>query len=132
MLGSQPKVQITKPFTDVGAPATPMPGKPQRPVGILRMPSQQAEMDAVDSLLFMSSPNNSAHLAHTSASATSTAHPSPLKTEFPAAKRVAFDDRSSSSNSSETERKMSSGRARVVQAASSEARERVAALGGQA
>ncbi|KAF4538006.1 Ribosome biogenesis protein bms1 [Lasiodiplodia theobromae] len=132
MLGSQPKVQITKPFTDVGAPATPMPGKPQRPVGILRMPSQQAEMDAVDSLLFMSSPNNSAHLAHTSASATSTAHPSPLKTEFPAAKRVAFDDRSSSSNSSETEREMSSGRARVVQAASSEARERVVALGGQA
>ncbi|KAF2639470.1 hypothetical protein P280DRAFT_37958 [Massarina eburnea CBS 473.64] len=34
--------------------------------GILRMPSQQAEKDAVDTLLFMSSPNNSSRLPHTS------------------------------------------------------------------
>ncbi|KAI8941537.1 hypothetical protein NX059_002753 [Plenodomus lindquistii] len=43
-------------YSDLGAgpqaPATPR-------AGILRMPSQQAEKDAVDTLLFMSSPNNS-------------------------------------------------------------------------
>lgn len=132
MIGAQSKVKISKPFTDVGAPSTPTPGKPQRPVGILRMPSQQAEMDAVDSLLFMSSPNNSAHLAHTSAN--STAQPSPLQKEFPVAKRVAFDDRSSSN--SETERETSSRLARVVQTASSEMEDavaqRVAALGSRA
>lgn len=33
------------------------------------MPSQQAEKDAVDTLLFMSSPNNSGRLPHTSAEA---------------------------------------------------------------
>ncbi|OJD32202.1 mediator complex subunit med21 [Diplodia corticola] len=124
MLGSQPRpeVRVTKPFPDIlGAPATPAAGgttrqptgtttSTQRPAGILRMPSQQAEMDAVDSLLFMSSsPNNSAHLAHApGAGASSTANPSPLKMEF--TKRVAFDD--SSSSSSETERgKRSSGAA---------------------
>lgn len=132
LLGANLK-NSNKPFTSVvggsrGAPGTPAPpgSKPppptQRPVGILRMPSQQAEMDAVDSLLFMSSPNNSAHLAHTSTSANSTAQPSPLRPEFPAAKRVAFDDRSSRSNSnsnsnSETERENTSPLARVVQTA---------------
>ncbi|EKG14276.1 Mediator complex subunit Med21 [Macrophomina phaseolina MS6] len=132
MLGSQANVNMSKPFTNVGTPSTPTPGKPQRPVGILRMPSQQAEMDAVDSLLFMSSPNNSAHLAHTGASANSTAHPSPLRTEFPVAKRVAFDDRSSSNSETERETNKSSKLARVVQAASSEIRERVATLGEKA
>jgi hypothetical protein len=35
------------------------------------MPSQQAEKDAVDTLLFMSSPNNSSRLPHTSLDAQS-------------------------------------------------------------
>ncbi len=61
--------------------------------GILRMPSQQAEKDAVDSLLFMSSPQNSAYLAHTSS-----AQPSPLRAEF-AAKRVVFERRAASDES---------------------------------
>ncbi|KAF2136753.1 uncharacterized protein K452DRAFT_208361, partial [Aplosporella prunicola CBS 121167] len=81
---------VSRPFTDAGVPSTPT-GK-SRPAGILRLPSQQAEMDAVDSLLFMSSPNNSAHFAHTSAN--STAQPSPLRSEFASARKVAFDDRS--------------------------------------
>ncbi|KAF1976592.1 hypothetical protein BU23DRAFT_578498 [Bimuria novae-zelandiae CBS 107.79] len=55
-----------KHYSDLGAgpqtPATPR-------AGILRMPSQQAEKDAVDTLLFMSSPSNSSRLAHTSADA---------------------------------------------------------------
>lgn len=34
--------------------------------GILRMPSQQAEKDAVDTLLFMSSPKNSQYFPHSS------------------------------------------------------------------
>ena len=56
--------------------------------GILRMPSQQAEKDALDSLLFMASPNNSSNLKYTD----SPAGPSPLRTEFPAAvKRVVFE-----------------------------------------
>ncbi|EON63667.1 hypothetical protein W97_02895 [Coniosporium apollinis CBS 100218] len=55
--------------------------------GILRMPSQQAEKDAVDSLLFMSSPQNSAYLAHTAS-----AQPSPLRTEF-GGRRVVFEGR---------------------------------------
>ncbi|KAF2456220.1 hypothetical protein BDY21DRAFT_372822 [Lineolata rhizophorae] len=38
-------------------------GAPQR-AGILRMPSQQAEKDAVDTLLFMSSPNNSGRMGN--------------------------------------------------------------------
>lgn len=50
-----------KHFSDLGAgfrePATPR-------AGILRMPSGQAEKDAVDTLLFMSSPNHSNRLAH--------------------------------------------------------------------
>lgn len=51
-----------KHHSDVGAgqraPATPR-------AGILRMPSQQAEKDAVDTLLFMSSPKNSQQFPHT-------------------------------------------------------------------
>ncbi|KAF3041930.1 hypothetical protein E8E12_007778 [Didymella heteroderae] len=59
MLGSAQR----KHHSDVGAgqraPSTPR-------AGILRMPSQQAEKDAVDTLLFMSSPKNSQHFSHTS------------------------------------------------------------------
>lgn len=57
LLGSGPR----KHHSDLTprTPATPRPG-------ILRIPSQQAEKDAVDTLLFMSSPNNSGRLAHTS------------------------------------------------------------------
>ncbi|KAK8242932.1 hypothetical protein IWZ00DRAFT_546462 [Phyllosticta capitalensis] len=61
------------------------------PAGILRMPSQQAEMDAVDSLLFMSSPNNSAHFAqqhnHSSGSMLR-----PEVSSGSAVKRVAFNE----------------------------------------
>jgi hypothetical protein len=64
LLGSSER----KHYSDVGAnpksPATPRPG-------ILRMPSQQAEKDAVDTLLFMSSPNNSNRLPHNGMSAQS-------------------------------------------------------------
>ncbi|KAF2450341.1 hypothetical protein P171DRAFT_348808 [Karstenula rhodostoma CBS 690.94] len=67
LLGSSQR----KHFSDLGAgprtPATPRPG-------ILRMPSQQAEKDAVDTLLFMSSPNNSGRLPHTSADAPAQRH----------------------------------------------------------
>ncbi|KAF2816911.1 uncharacterized protein BDZ99DRAFT_513180 [Mytilinidion resinicola] len=79
-------------YSDVGAPSTPT-TIPR--AGILRMPSQQAEKDAVDTLLFMSSPNNSNRLAHTSADA----QPSPLRSEFSAAKRVVFENRNGSSSS---------------------------------
>ncbi|KAF1924896.1 uncharacterized protein M421DRAFT_103457 [Didymella exigua CBS 183.55] len=58
-----------KHHSDVGAsqraPTTPR-------AGILRMPSQQAEKDAVDTLLFMSSPKNSQHFPHTSQAGHST------------------------------------------------------------
>ncbi|KAK7548861.1 hypothetical protein IWX49DRAFT_589898 [Phyllosticta citricarpa] len=71
---------------------TPRQGQLQpRPAGILRMPSQQAEMDAVDSLLFMSSPNNSAHFAQQQNHGGMSA----LRAEAaggPAVKRVAFDE----------------------------------------
>lgn len=71
-----------KHFSDVGA-------SPRAPVtpraGILRMPSQQAEKDAVDTLLFMSSPNNSQRFPHTSQPA-----PSPLRADAPQ-RRVMFD-----------------------------------------
>ncbi|KAH7084214.1 hypothetical protein FB567DRAFT_528597 [Paraphoma chrysanthemicola] len=71
-----------KHFSDLGvgqqAPATPR-------AGILRMPSQQAEKDAVDTLLFMSSPNNSGRFPHTSQTA-----PSPLRTDAPQ-RRVMFE-----------------------------------------
>ncbi|OAL47515.1 hypothetical protein IQ07DRAFT_515671 [Pyrenochaeta sp. DS3sAY3a] len=71
-----------KHFSDLGAgqrePATPR-------AGILRMPSQQAEKDAVDTLLFMSSPNNSQRFPHGSQAA-----PSPLRAEAPQ-RRVMFE-----------------------------------------
>jgi hypothetical protein len=75
--------------SDLG-PGARYPSTPR--AGILRMPSQQAEKDAVDTLLFMSSPNNSAYSAPT---AHPTAQPSPLRTAFPPAqlpKRVVFEN----------------------------------------
>ncbi|OCL05861.1 hypothetical protein AOQ84DRAFT_344143 [Glonium stellatum] len=80
-----------KHYSDLGVPTTPTAG-PR--AGILRMPSQQAEKDAVDTLLFMSSPNNSSRLAHTSADA----QPSPLRSEFPVTKRVVFESRNGRSS----------------------------------
>ena len=76
--------RVPPPLTTVGvAPTTPVRS------GILRMPSQQAEKDAVDTLLFMSSPNNSANMKYASAGGLAT---SPLRNEFPPhAKRVAFE-----------------------------------------
>ncbi|KAJ4364672.1 hypothetical protein N0V83_009269 [Neocucurbitaria cava] len=53
--------------------------------GILRMPSQQAEKDAVDTLLFMSSPNNSQRFPHGAQAA-----PAPLRAEAPQ-RRVMFE-----------------------------------------
>ncbi|KAF7679167.1 hypothetical protein GT037_002915 [Alternaria burnsii] len=71
-----------KHYSDIGAgprsPATPR-------AGILRMPSQQAEKDAVDTLLFMSSPNNSQRFP-----ASSQPQPSPLRAEAPQ-RRVMFE-----------------------------------------
>jgi len=77
-----------KHYSDLGALA----GAPRTPTiipraGILRMPSQQAEKDAVDTLLFMSSPNNSGRLPHNNMEAP---HPSPLRSEMP--RRVMFDE----------------------------------------
>ncbi|EDU48158.1 predicted protein [Pyrenophora tritici-repentis Pt-1C-BFP] len=65
------------------------PSSPQTPrgTGILRMPSQQAEKDAVDTLLFMSSPNNSQRLP---TSAQTMPMPSPLRAEAPQ-RRVMFE-----------------------------------------
>lgn len=81
MLGSTPR----KHYSDMGAsPRTPMAAP--RP-GILRMPSQQAEKDAVDTLLFMSSPNNSGRVPHTSMDQQHYARP--LKPEIP--RRVMFE-----------------------------------------
>jgi len=68
-----------------GQPTTPT-SNPIRQ-GILRMPSQQAEKDALETLMFMSSPTNSSNLKHATSAASS-----PLRTEFPAgAKKVVFD-----------------------------------------
>ncbi|KAF2198109.1 hypothetical protein GQ43DRAFT_423169 [Delitschia confertaspora ATCC 74209] len=67
------------------SPRTPTIGVNPR-AGILRMPSQQAEKDAVDTLLFMSSPKNSNRVPHSSLDA----QPSPLRTEMAAARRVVF------------------------------------------
>jgi hypothetical protein len=71
-----------KHFSDLGGtprtPATPR-------AGILRMPSQQAEKDAVDTLLFMSSPNNSQRFPHNGHTA-----PSPMRADAPQ-RRVMFD-----------------------------------------
>jgi hypothetical protein len=73
------------PLTTSGQPTTPT-SNPVRH-GILRMPSQQAEKDALETLMFMSSPNNSSNLKHAASAASS-----PLRSEFPpAAKRVVFD-----------------------------------------
>lgn len=58
------------------------PTTPQRH-GILRIPSRQAERDAVDTLIFMSSPNNSANAG--------SAAGSPLKSEFTGIKKVMFE-----------------------------------------
>lgn len=75
-------------------PSTPITASSPRRQGILRMPSQQAEKDAVDTLLFMSgSPNNSANMKFSGGAP----QPSPLRAEFPltssaALKRVAFED----------------------------------------
>ncbi|KIW08635.1 uncharacterized protein PV09_00591 [Verruconis gallopava] len=70
-----------------GVDAYSQPTTPQRQ-GILRMPSQQAEKDALDSLLFMASPNNSSCLKYTD----SPAGPSPLRSEFSqSVKRVVFE-----------------------------------------
>lgn len=78
LLGSSQR----KHYSDLGAgprtPATPR-------AGILRMPSQQAEKDAVDTLLFMSSPNNSQRHPHASQPA-----PSALRAEAPQ-RRVMFE-----------------------------------------
>lgn len=69
-----------------GAPRTPITA-PRKP-GILRMPSQQAEKDAVDTLLFMSSPN-SGRVPHTGMDGQP--YPSPLRSEFPG-RRVMFEN----------------------------------------
>ena len=62
--------------------AAEQPTTPQRH-GILRIPSGQAERDAVDTLIFMSSPNNSANVG--------SAAGSPLKSEFSGIKKVMFE-----------------------------------------
>jgi len=71
-----------KHYSDLGSgprsPATPR-------AGILRMPSQQAEKDAVDTLLFMSSPNNSLRFP-----TAGQPMPSPLRAEAPQ-RRVMFE-----------------------------------------
>ncbi|KAF2122343.1 hypothetical protein BDV96DRAFT_142592 [Lophiotrema nucula] len=53
--------------------------------GILRMPSQQAEKDAVDTLMFLSSPNASNRTPHENV------QPSPLRSEM-APRRVMFEN----------------------------------------
>ncbi|KAF2837266.1 hypothetical protein M501DRAFT_995838 [Patellaria atrata CBS 101060] len=85
MLGSTPR--SSKNYSSLTSPTTPTATTRPARQGILRMPSQQAEKDAVDTLLFMSSPNNSARIAHTSLNSV---QPSPLRTEFPA-KKVVFE-----------------------------------------
>jgi hypothetical protein len=71
-----------KHYSDLGSG----PGTPATPrAGILRMPSQQAEKDAVDTLLFMSSPNNSQRFPHAGQTG-----PSPLRADAPQ-RRVMFD-----------------------------------------
>lgn len=73
------------PLPPSGHPTTPT-SNPVRQ-GILRMPSQQDEKDALETLMFMSSPNNSSNLKHAASAASS-----PLRSDFPTvAKRVVFD-----------------------------------------
>jgi hypothetical protein len=75
-------------YSDLGADAAPRTPTAAPRAGILRMPSQQAEKDAVDTLLFMSSPNNSGRVPH--GNIDSHAQPSPLRSEMPA-RRVMFE-----------------------------------------
>jgi len=60
LLGQAQRKHYSDLGTISGTPTTPRPG-------ILRMPSGQAEKDAVDTLLFMSSPNNSNRFPHANA-----------------------------------------------------------------
>ncbi|CBX99073.1 hypothetical protein LEMA_P083120.1 [Plenodomus lingam JN3] len=71
-----------KHYSDLGT-GPQMPATPR--AGILRMPSQQAEKDAVDTLLFMSSPNNSQRFPLAGQPASRS-----LRTE-PPQRRVMFD-----------------------------------------
>ncbi|KAF1836473.1 hypothetical protein BDW02DRAFT_238292 [Decorospora gaudefroyi] len=77
-----PGIGQRKHYSDIGAgpraPVTPR-------AGILRMPSQQAEKDAVDTLLFMSSPNNSQRFPPSGQPV-----PSPLRADAPQ-RRVMFE-----------------------------------------
>ncbi|KAF2102126.1 hypothetical protein NA57DRAFT_73563 [Rhizodiscina lignyota] len=66
---TSPTTPTSGPLGGLRAGVTPRP---------LRMPSQQAEKDAVDTLLFMSSPNNSSNMKHIPGS-----QGSPLRSEFP-------------------------------------------------
>lgn len=75
------------PHTTLGQPQPTTPTSNPVRQGILRMPSQQAEKDALEAMMFMSSPNNSSNLKHAASAASS-----PLRSEFPpAAKRVVFE-----------------------------------------
>ena len=98
----RPTGSITSNHTDMMSPTTPTTNSnfaAARPGGILRMPSGQAEKDALETLMFMSSPNNSAKMAKEGAQS------SPLRTEFGTThdKRVAFQRTDSTSGSSEEE-----------------------------
>lgn len=62
------------------------PTTPQRH-GILRMPSNNAERDAVDTLVFMSSPNNSNNMRYGNS-----AQVSPLRSEFPTTKDADYPE----------------------------------------
>lgn len=75
--------------SDLGAaPRTPIAPSVARP-GILRMPSQQAEKDAVDMLLFLNSPNNSGRFPATSTE--SHLRSGPAQAEAPS-RRVMFEN----------------------------------------
>ena len=78
-----------------GTPRTPATPRP----GILRMPSQQAEKDAVDTLLFMSSPNNSGRLPFTGADAQARANAPPRRVMFAPEKGVYHQPQVSNSRS---------------------------------
>ncbi|KAL5117811.1 hypothetical protein ACEQ8H_004285 [Pleosporales sp. CAS-2024a] len=78
LLGASQKKHSSDLGSGQRTPATPR-------AGILRMPSQQAERDAVDTLLFMGSPNASQRFPHSSQTA-----PSPLTSQA-AQRRVMFD-----------------------------------------
>lgn len=78
LLGAGQRKHYSDLSGDMRSPATPR-------AGILRMPSQQAEKDAVDTLLFMSSPNNSQRFP-----AGGPPEPSPLRAEAPQ-RRVMFE-----------------------------------------